>query len=301
MGASHWNAGPDIRVVSTFAQPSQSMPVIGGSAGGQRLHGEVRGLHARRPHHHVWFDVAGGIAFAFVVGVVMMNVASMLSSWQSWSGGIGWETVWLVVALLCVPLMPSAVNHRITWNTTILGVALDWPEMVIACTILYTNLTTVGLPHGIAGPLGFSIAVGAAEEMIFRVLLLGWLATKIKPESAVLVSAAVFGLVHLQELSLVGAMNCTSQFAGGVVFGAIYLRTANPLGPIIGHAFWDFSIFVGWGLVSGGSTEYGMPTVAELWFPIVIAVYGMWLIRPSVPCVGRTPEMTIGTPIAIRA
>ena len=78
--------------------------------------------------------------------------------------------------------------------------------------------------------------------------------------------------------------------------GSICARR-NPLGAILNHAWWDFAIFFAYGMSSGGSTEAGMPRVQDLWFPIALAIYGMWLMRPGVDGVGRTPEMTMGQPI----
>ena len=54
------------------------------------------------------------------------------------------------------------------------------------------------------------------------------------------------------------------QIAGGFVLGAVYLRTRNPIGPILAHAYWDFPYFMALGVVSGGGTEAGMPTVSSL-------------------------------------
>jgi membrane protease YdiL (CAAX protease family) len=256
-------------------------------------------LPAPRNRAVVAADVLGGIALAVFAGIIMINFAAIigLGAAPGAASTIAWESVWLLAAMFCAPFLPSAVRHNITWNSTGRGFAMNWPEAFIAATLFFPALVSHGAQFGFFGPLGAALAIGAAEEFIFRILLLGWLATRIAPEKAVLVSAIVFGLAHLQELSVLGAMSCISQFAGGVVLGAIYLRTANPLGPILLHGWWDFAIFFAYGMSSGGSTEAGMPSIQDMWFPIAMAIYGMWLMRPSVDSVGRTPEMTMGQPI----
>jgi membrane protease YdiL (CAAX protease family) len=247
-------------------------------------------------------DVLGGIALAVFVGIIVINFAAIvgLGSGPGWGPAIAWESVWLIAAMLCSPLLPSAVRPSISFESTLRGFSLDWPEACVAALIFFPALFSHGAANGFFGPLGMALSVGAAEEFIFRVLLLGWLATRLTPEKAVLISAMVFGAAHLHEISLLGMMSCISQFAGGVIFGAMYLRTGNPLGPILMHAWWDFSIFFASGPGSGGSTAPGMPQINswwDFWFPVALAVYGMWLIRPGVKCVGRSPELTMGQPI----
>jgi membrane protease YdiL (CAAX protease family) len=102
------------------------------------------------------------------------------------------------------------------------------------------------------------------------------------------ISSVAFGAAHLHEISIVGLLSVVPQTAGGFVLGAAYLRSRNPIGPILAHAFWDFPYFMALGIgVSGGSTEAGAPTVLELMPWIAFMIYGLWLVRPEVSMVGR--------------
>ncbi|MCW2922739.1 MAG: family intrarane metalloprotease, partial [Thermoleophilia bacterium] len=233
-------------------------------------------------------DVAGGVAFAFFVGIVCMRAGSHLIHGRGWLPVIGWESVWLVAAMLCSTLMPSGIRHDISWRSTLEGLKLDWPELAYGTWVFGLYTAYLGELHITAGPLALALAVGTAEEFIFRVLLLGWLVSRLSAPAALTVSAVAFGAAHLHELSLVGILSVVPQTAGGFVLGAVYLRTRNPLGPILAHAFWDLPYFIALGAgVSGGGTAAGIPAVVDLVPWMAFAVYGLWLVRHGVPVAGR--------------
>jgi membrane protease YdiL (CAAX protease family) len=233
-------------------------------------------------------DVAGGIAFAMLIGILCMRAGSWLIGGVGWAPVIGWESVWLVAAILCSPLMPSGIRHDISLRSTLEGLLLDWPELLYATWILGIYASYIGTIRLDAGPIALALAVGTAEEFIFRVLLLGWLVTRLSVPVALAVSSCCFGMAHLHEISILGILSVVPQTAGGFVLGAIYLRTRNPLAPIIAHAYWDFPYFMAMGGgVSGGNTKDGMPTVGELVPWMAFIVYGLWLVRHGVPMAGR--------------
>jgi membrane protease YdiL (CAAX protease family) len=173
------------------------------------------------------------------------------------------------------------------------GLALDWPELLYASWILGIYIQYIGELRLDPGPIALALAVGTAEEFIFRVLLLGWLVTKLPAPNALALSAAVFGIAHLNEVSLLGFMSVLPQTAGGFVLGAVYLRTRNPIPVILAHAYWDFPYFMAMGAgVSGGSTAAGMPTVLDIVPWLGFIVYGLWLVRDGIPMVGRVDPVS---------
>jgi membrane protease YdiL (CAAX protease family) len=235
-----------------------------------------------------WLDVAGGVCFAWLIGLLCMRAGSYVFGGAGWAQAIAWECVWLVAAIACSPLMPSGIRHDISWRSTVHGLALDWPELLYATWILVLYVDYLGGISFAPGPIALALAVGTAEEFIFRVLLLGWLVTKLPAPQALAVSAVVFGAAHLQELSVIGLLSIVPQTAGGVVLGAVYLRTRNPIPVILAHAYWDWPYFMALGSgVSGGSTEAGMPSVLDMVPWIAFTIYGLWLVRFGVPMVGR--------------
>ncbi len=249
--------------------------------------GPVEATRSERPLQN-WLDVAFGVAFATVMGLLCMRAGSYVFQGAGWGPVIGWESVWLVASIACSPLMPSGIRHDISWRSTWEGLKLDWPELLYATWILGIYVQYLGELRLDPGPIAMVLAVGTAEEFFFRVLLLGWLVTKLPAPNALAVSAVVFGLAHLKELSLLGLLSVVPQTAGGFVLGAVYLRTRNPISVILVHAFWNFPYFMALGAgVSGGGTEGGMPTVPDLVPWMAFIVYGLWLVRHGVPMVGR--------------
>ncbi len=242
--------------------------------------------YVEQPSRTAILDIAGGIVFALLVSMCMIRISAGLFADATWASSIGWESVWICACLLAVPLLPSGIIPVHSVSSLLRGLALDWPELSYAAYMLFAAVS-MGMPHGIAGPLGLALAVGTAEEMLFRVLILGWLVTRMRPEKALMISAVIFGLAHLQEPSIIGLLSILPQTAGGIVLGAMYLRSRNIASCILAHAAWDFPIFLAYGLVSGGSTEAGMPTVMSLLPWIGLSIYGLFLVRDSVDVPGR--------------
>jgi membrane protease YdiL (CAAX protease family) len=242
-------------------------------------------------------DVAGGLFLAVIAGLISVTIGSMVFQGVGWSASIGWETSWLIATIALVRILPSGIDHDISWSSSLRGLGLDWPELLFAGYILWSVLMELGAATFLSsmwGPLGLALSVGAAEEMIFRVIVLGWLVSKLDVPVALTLSAFVFGVAHLNELSMLGLMSVLPQFAGGMVLGACYLRTRNPVGPILAHAAWDFPLFVAFGLgTSGGGTEAGWPGVGEVIMWTAFAVYGLWLVRESKDVAGRVQPRVV--------
>ncbi|MCZ4496295.1 MAG: hypothetical protein JWM25_878 [Thermoleophilia bacterium] len=235
-----------------------------------------------------WLDVAVGVAFAASIGFMCMRAGTLFFSGVGWIPVITWESVWLIAAIMCAPLMPSAIQHDISWRSTLEGLKLDWPELFYATWVLGIYAAHIGMIRLDAGPIALALSVGIAEEFIFRVLLLGWLVGRISAPAALTVSSVVFGMAHLHEFSVVGFASIIPQTAGGFMLGAIYLRTRNPIAPILAHAYWDFPYFMVMGMgVRGGSTAGGGPTLMEIVPWLVFIVYGLWLVRHGIVTAGR--------------
>lgn len=78
------------------------------------------------------------------------------------------------------------------------------------------------IPIAFLGPI--------VEEIVFRkVIVQEFLNMSLKPYMAILLSALLFGLIHMNPAQMVFA------FAAGLIFGWIYLKTGSILPGIIGH------------------------------------------------------------------
>jgi membrane protease YdiL (CAAX protease family) len=244
--------------------------------------------HRRRHLDLTVLDVMGGIGFLFAAALAVFTIYYRISpggllGGTGWAAGIASKAPELMIVLLCAPLFRHGIKPLITWKTTLEGIMLDWPELILATITLNQFVSYFGLPHGVLWPTLMTLAVGIGEEFLFRVLLLGWLVTKLDIPRALVVSSIVFGIAHLHELTIVGLMNVTPQFCGGMVLGAIYLRTRNPIGPILCHAFWDLPYFLTMGAgISGGGTEGGMIPMQLTLMGAGLFTYGLFLVRERV-------------------
>ena len=85
------------------------------------------------------------------------------------------------------------------------------------------------LSHNLVGALTISLFAPLLEEALFRGAIQGYMMRHFKPWTAIICSALVFGLVHMNPVQVVYA-TCL-----GVIFGWIYYRTGSLLPVILGH------------------------------------------------------------------
>ena len=85
--------------------------------------------------------------------------------------------------------------------------------------------------------LGGALIGPICEEIIFRGVILEGLAKKYDPTKALIFSALIFGLVHLQPLQVIGA------FFAGLILGWIYLKTQSLWVVIALHVINNFVAF----------------------------------------------------------
>lgn len=99
------------------------------------------------------------------------------------------------------------------------------------------------------------------EELIFRKLLLGKLLEKFsnRPIKAIVYSALIFGIVHLNIIQGVAA------FGGGIILGLIYYYTKSIKATIFAHILNNFLIII--------------PNPIGLWMNLIYLIVGFYLIK----------------------
>lgn len=239
----------------------------------------------------VWMLIGGLLLFAVLEQTAAWLIPSFIGPVQGVSQAIALESSFLAAAVIGIIFLPSAIVHNISLKTTLEGLKLDWPELVYATLTLISVLVLIGSMIVPLSVIGWALSIGFVEEMLFRVVLLGWLVTRVSTPSALAISAVAFGFAHLHGFSLDELASVIPQTAGGFILGAVYLRTRNPLGPVLGHAYWDIpyltmeasGISYGAGVSSASATQQIVSVLP--W--VLFAVYALWLIRNGVQLVGR--------------
>ena len=85
------------------------------------------------------------------------------------------------------------------------------------------------LSHTFIGAIAISVFGPLLEEALFRGAIQGYMMRYFKPWTAIVCSALIFGLAHMNPVQIVYATLL------GVVFGWIYYRTGSLLPVILGH------------------------------------------------------------------
>jgi len=132
----------------------------------------------------------------------------------------------LLVALLLGPMLPKGADPQQELQQILAGTSGALPLLLL--------LTTVAL----LAPL--------FEEMVFRGVVLGWLAPRmprrlsprLQSALAVTISGLAFGLIHLQPLAL------PTLTTLGIVLGAALLGTRSLWTCVAVHALWNASVFL---------------------------------------------------------
>ena len=101
-------------------------------------------------------------------------------------------------------------------------------------------------PAGILVLQGFStLSLATLEELLFRFLLFSYLSTRMKKSHALLLSSAIFGLLHF--LNLLGGASIGStllqvgySFGNGLILGLLWWHGGGLLMPVLYHFLFNF-------------------------------------------------------------
>jgi membrane protease YdiL (CAAX protease family) len=147
--------------------------------------------------------------------------------------GLRWPSrPWLLTSLILLPVIGAAA--------VILGPLLAEP--------FFGSMSSpaADLP-AMAAALLFAVANASMEEVVYRGVLLRWLAPITGVASALALQAIVFGLGHGVGTDFIGSpLPVMAATAGaGLILGALALRTRSLLLPIAIHVALDIPVFLG--------------------------------------------------------
>ena len=126
---------------------------------------------------------------------------------------------------------------------------------VLAALGLYTVQGWRG-PAVLIAPLAVSVGAGVIEELLFRGVIFRIIEASLGTWIALVISAALFGLVHLGNPNATWLAAAAISLEAGVMLAAAYVLTRRLWLPIGIHAAWNFTqggIFSV--AVSGGKTD----------------------------------------------
>ena len=214
--------------------------------------------------------VLAGLFFSRVTGVplvsldlpmLMLNAVLaivILSALRGWrEAGFNAPSQWKKMSLFLVPLA------LLIGPTLFFQPQLPEPAKIVVLIIV-------------------TLLIGFQEEAIFRGILL----SAFRPQGvmkAVLISAALFGIIHINSL-FVGRdpifvlSQIIASFLGAIGLGALRIRTNTVVPLVLLHAFNDFVQFSATGGMEAGDVALYIP-VLKVVISGLMALYGFYLLR----------------------
>lgn len=146
------------------------------------------------------------------------------------------------------------------------------------------------LSHTFIGAMTISVFAPLLEEVLFRGAIQGYMMRHFRPWTAIICSALVFGIIHMNPVQVVYATLL------GVILGWIYYRTGSLLPVILGHVLNNSVATVSMllGLEEGG--DMPLETTDKVLMAVVfvvatiVAVKLVQLLNKELPAVAKNEE-----------
>jgi membrane protease YdiL (CAAX protease family) len=146
-------------------------------------------------------------------------------------------------------ILTGSIVCVVSYGVTMMGVSIFIDILKSMCSERYIYQITHAhdTPFHVQGWTGLvlllvlAISVGFSEELVLRSYLIPRLERLLHSTwASVLVSAAVFGLLHWKS----GILNVCHAFLAGIVYGIAFVWTRRLWPVAIAHAMYDFSAFL---------------------------------------------------------
>ena len=223
--------------------------------------------------HPIIFEI-----ILFVIGLLLAGVVAGVLNMFGCNNEVSASVARILIGIAFL----AAFYRSFKLGNSFKGLIPMLPALLLAIyKIPYHFISGGGAPNAITVPvLLIGLAPAVFEEVLFRGIFISNLKKRFSsPAAIVLISAAVFSLVHLTNISGMDMVSLLLQLimalVVGIVFGAIYLYTGDLVSVIVAH----FAVDVLGEIFCGGETTpyYFFVILAALW--IFETVYGFLLVR----------------------
>ena len=255
-----------------------------------------------------WLALVGALALFFLLGVPLQMVGAGAGIWFTeiflffgfgwalvrWSGrapapylGLGWPGGWPMLFALGIAVANYFAAVIPVQFLAQLVAPRSWVEMFDQ-TQVFERQTGVELFLAMTGAVA---AAPIGEEVIFRGLLLqGMLRRGVQVVPAVIASAAIFSLCHVNLIGL------PALFELGVVFGLLYVRTRSVLPGMVAHLGSNLTATLLYA-VGKGQDPGPVQTSAQLPAVLAASVLG-WIVLGLLLATARRVPGAWGEPMA---
>ena len=228
--------------------------------------------------HWLWLVRLLAFFVVLLAGDVVAQQSAMRAARHAPAGGAEWVLIGaaLMLAAALVGLYVLIVRwteHRPARELApgvgylLIGIAVGLALFSTVFGLLYLIGTArwlgVSPRFDVSPVLAFSILAAVGEELVFRGALFRLVAERFGTAAALVVSAAVFGLLHGLNPGATIVSTAAIAIEAGLLLGAAYALTRNLWFPIGLHLGWNFTEGGIFGTaVSGGSAGSGIFSVS---------------------------------------
>lgn len=242
------------------------------------------------PRIHITLPVAIAalaVWLGLTLGVRWFASAGHLTVEAAVSNGIGLS--WALAALFSLLLVLASDRRRAVGlypPQPLKTFWLVWPPLLYALLMLL--LAWAGgwpRPRVLLMVACNAALVAVSEELMFRGILLQGMLERYAVWPAVLMSSALFGVVHTTNGLATGDFSgglwqAVAAALQGVGYAAIRLRTRSVWPMVLVHGVWDFALVTA---TLSDTAEDGISILpyAALLAVLPLCLYGVYLLRPS--------------------
>jgi uncharacterized protein len=227
---------------------------------------KVIGFSATDPLALIFTTIAGlGLLVLWLRRKYIINFKSMFSMKNT-------TVLFFIPMILTITGLGILLSEAANFTTRIIPMSNSWLEAFSSV------LGADSAPW--KGFLAVVVVAPIAEEIIFRGLILRGFLKRYSVRRSILLSALLFGIVHMNPWQFVTA------FAAGIILGWWYVKTKSIVTPILGHALNNGMSFIigAIGLsIPGYNAPYDIAMHQPVWFDLlgIILLAGgvVWLIK----------------------
>ncbi len=209
---------------------------------------------------------------AMAVALLLSLAGQMVSIYNELAVAIGRIIVGILLVLI--------FRHCFMGSRPFSGLKYALPALLfVLWNVIYNPISGMRFTVPTAETIILGLAPAIFEEVIFRGIFIYNLREKGRsPMAMLIISAVLFGIVHLTNVAGMSFANALVQtiyaIVIGLVLGAVYIKSGDIVSVIVIHALIDISshLFV-------GDTETSVPVIIVFALLLIVeAIYAIWII-----------------------
>ena len=245
---------------------------------------------------HPWLIGSGSMLIFLMVALLGTPIGNVLERWGGLplnSGILIQQILLVIVAALAVTVFGGWREAGFSKTTGQRAWLYVMPPLLCPIFLLFFSGIVVRDPLQIIMLIALTAMVGFAEEALCRGMMTQAFLSRGVMKAAVY-SSLIFGFAHMIQVFYgmsIGMGLLYSVYAGLIGFGfaAPYLRSGGAIWPVtLAHGLYDFLGKMGHGWGAAAQPTSSFETVVRLVAAVLVALYGLWLLKRQPSVVSET-------------